>query len=341
MAWSFGDSFDLYTAGADAATYWDTATGTLSLAAGRFGGQALQIGSGAPTLVKSSGVNDAVHHIACSFQQTATITGTTLGTTLQLLDGTTAQCSIVFRSDGTILLASGIATGTVLATYAGAFPLQNTWYHFEFEVVINNTTGSFKVRKNGNSVDDHSATGLNTRGGTANNYANKLSISRNLTVSFHLVDDMFWRSDASSGTWLGELRCYTRMPASDASVAWARLSGATNFSNVDEATQNALTDYVYSSTVGQEDFYGVASIASTPMAVIATTTRAYMQKSDAGARTAAVQLKSGSTTVTSSTVSLVTTWAWAWRMDLTDPATGTAWTPAAVSAATIGPKVIA
>jgi hypothetical protein len=117
---------------------------------------------------------------------------------------------------------------------------------------------------------------------------------------------------------------------------------AVNYPYVAEAQQDALTSYVYSSTVNDADLYGIATIASTPATVIATTARAYMQKSDAGTRTAAVQVKSGSTTVASSTLTLTTSgWQWAWRTDLTDPATGTAWTAAAVNAATIGPKVIA
>jgi hypothetical protein len=36
---------------------------------------------------------------------------------LQLMDGATAQCSIVFRSNGDILLQSGVAGGTTLATF--------------------------------------------------------------------------------------------------------------------------------------------------------------------------------------------------------------------------------
>ena len=84
---------------------------------------------------------------------------------------------------------------------------------------------------------------------------------------------------------------------------------------------------------------GIGSIASTPATVIATTVRAYAQKSDAGVRTAAVQLKSGATVAASPTLTLSTPgWGWAWRTDLTDPNTGAAWTPAAVNNAQIGPK---
>jgi hypothetical protein len=257
------------------------------------------------------------------------------------MDGATTQCTVVFRTDGAILLASGAANGTVLATYAGAFPVASTWYAFEFEIVIHPTAGSFTVRKNGNTVADFTATSLNTRPTSANAYANKLVIGSQGALT-HYDDDLFWQSSAATGAWLGDIRCYARMPASDASVTFTKSTGASNFSCVDEAQQNALTDYVFDSNPGDADFYGVASIASTPAAVIATTTRAYMQKSDAGTRTAAVQLKSGATTVASPTLVLTTSgWLWAWRTDIVDPNTGAAWTPAAVNLAQVGPKVIA
>jgi len=345
MAWSFGDGFDLYTAVTDAATgYWDTtgSAGQFTFTAGRFAGsQAVNSSSAVVYLTKSSATNDAVHHFCVAFRQTAAISGTTLGIYLRLDDGATAQCTVVFRSDGAILLASGAANGTVLATYTNAFPVTNTWYQFEIEVVINNTTGSFKVRKNGNSVDDFSASSLDTQN-SANAYANKLTVGMQGTVNNHAIDDLFWRSDASSVAWMGDIRCFTRMPASDASVQFSRTAGATNASCVDEAQQNALTDYVFDATAGHADLYNVATIGSTPASIIAVTTRAYMQKSDAGTRTANVALKSGATTVNSSTLTLTTSgWLWAWRIDLTDPSTGAAWTAPGVDGVQAGPVVVA
>src|SRR5215467_4248687 len=147
MTYVFGDSFDLYAAAADAAAaYWDvnTIAAQYTLVAGRFaGGQAISIGAatGAVNILqKTSGVNDAVHHFVLAFRQTAALSGTTLGMYITLFDGATAQCSLVFRSDGAILLTSGGPTGTTLATYTGAVSIVNQWFAFEIEVVINNTT---------------------------------------------------------------------------------------------------------------------------------------------------------------------------------------------------------
>jgi hypothetical protein len=344
MAFCFGESWDLYAAPADAvAGYWDSGSPTnFSLVAGRFaGGQAMRPAVVAQYLAKASGSNDPIHHIVCAFQQTAALTGTTLGLTLGLADGAgAAQCTIVFRSDGAILLTQGASTGTVLATYTGAVNAQNAWFAFEFEVVIHNTSGSFTVRRNGNTSNDFTAGSLNTRGTTANNYANRLNVAANTVVTNQQLDDLLWRSDAASVPWVGDVRAYVRMPASDAAVQFSRLGGATNFSQVSEAHQDGATSYVFDSTVGDADFYAIAPIGVTPASVIAVTTRGFVQKSDAGSRSGAVQLRSGGTTVASPTTALGTTFGWLWRVDQTDPATGAAWTPAGVNSVQIGPTVI-
>ena len=167
MAFSFGDGFDLYAAPADALNgYWDSGSTSGSFVIGRFSGsRAYGSGPGSLTagLVKSSGSNDAVHHVAVAYQQTSAVSGVNPGAWITFSDGATAQCTIVFRQDGTILLVSGVYnSGTTLATYSGAFPVASTWYSFECEVVINNTTGSFAVRKNGNTSNDFTLGSLNT-----------------------------------------------------------------------------------------------------------------------------------------------------------------------------------
>ena len=101
----------------------------------------------------------------------------------------------------------------------------NTWNVFEFEVVINNTTGCSAVRKNGNSSNDFdSGAALNTRGGTDEQLCQSAS-GIGLTsggVICSQIDDFFWRSDASSVAWLGDIKCVARMPASDAGAVLAR-----------------------------------------------------------------------------------------------------------------------
>ena len=208
MAYIFGDSFDCYSVVADMTQgFWDVATlnASITLATGRFaGGQALNISGatlGTNSPVKTSPVaTDPVHHITVAFRQTAALSGTTLGMYFQLSDAATNQCCIVFRSDGAILLTSATPGGTVLATYTGATTAANQWFAYEFEVIINNTTGRFRVRKNGNTADDFdSGATLNTRPG-ANTQANKLTVAMSAAINAQQIDDLLWRSDAASVT---------------------------------------------------------------------------------------------------------------------------------------------
>lgn len=491
MAYTFGDGFDLYTTIADAFVgFWDSGSSNASLVAGRFSNSRAIFMGTTNTFVKNSGANDAVHHVVVAYLQTATISGTTLGVYLQLSDGATAQCSIVFRSDGAIVLTSGGPTGTTLATYTGAVLAANTWYAFEFEISINNTTGVFNVRKNGNVSNDFSATSLDTQN-SANAYANRLTLGLNASVN-HNVDDVFWQSGASTGTWLGDIRCYTRMPTTDASVQFtqspnpvtqtlatlsttvgavtnaayytafvasftgaigsatislfsataatlkasiydnsnagapgtplgsatplvapgtgiatftfpspvsvtrgntyyiavclggntsfncsptqaANFNGATTYASfpstnppsltsgspglfaavvvtlssppnaafVGEFQEDAGNSYVTDNTTGHNDLYNISTIASVPNSTVAVTTRAFVQKTDAGSRSVSVQLKSGSTVVQSPNPSLSTnTWTWLYRTDTVDPNTTLAWSAANVALAQIGPIIV-
>jgi hypothetical protein len=109
---------------------------------------------------------------------------------------------------------------------------------------------------------------------------------------------------------------------------------------VGETLQDGTTTYVYDSTIGHADFYNIAPLSVTPATVVAVVTRGFMEKSDAGFRSGAVQLKSGGSTVAASTLNLATSWLWSWRVDQTDPNTSAAWTPVAVNSVQIGPTVI-
>lgn len=505
MAYWFGDGFDLYAQITDAylsGTYWDSASAApgTTLVAGRFTGSRAIFWGANNFLQKTSGVNDVVHHFSFAVTTNTALSGTTADTSITLYDGATAQCSVGVLRNGTLAIFSGAnATGTTLATSPQLILAINTWYQFEVEVIINNTAGSFAIRKLGNTVNDYSATGLNTRNGTANNYANVARF--NGATAVQTIDDLLWRSDAVSLAWLGDIRCYTRMPVSDASVQFTRSGGqipllglpaGTVYSSVATISVNAgryipftapcsgnisslslqvqsvstsnlkaalfaynagavgspigvasapvnatgigigqqivipfgtpppivlgtqyfigwiadatgggiqatggLTfgalsssgpayaswpgvtpptsqsgvqtsqctititpsplinaafvadyqqdgalSYVYSSTVGQSDLYNITPLSATPGSIVGVTTRAYMEKSDAGTRIAAVQLQSGAANVQASLV-LNTVWGWAWRSDQVDPNTSAAWTATGVNSAQIGPVVTA
>lgn len=349
--YAFGDGFDLYAAVGDYAAYWDTmglATAMLLGTPGRFTGtRCLRNSGGSQSLLTKNGANDSIHHLNFAYSNTdnqnTTPTATAIGFTL--FDGSTAQCTVNFREDGTLELRSGGIGGTVLASWTGAYFAQAVWHTYEIEIVVHNTAGSITVRRNGNPSNDFTATGLNTRAGTSNNFANRMSIVTGTIsgTSGCYVDDILWRSDPSSVPWIGDVRCYTRMPSADAAVQFSKApfnAGNANFTYVDEAQQDSTSSYVYNSTTGQNDLYSLAASVTPVGTVTAVTTRGLMMKGDApGAIGSAMQLKSGATTVQSPTATLGTNFIYQYRTDLVDPNTSSAWTAANVNSAQIGPIV--
>jgi hypothetical protein len=142
---------------------------------------------------------------------------------------------------------------------------------------------------------------------------------------------------------------YASWPVSspNAPVVSGNVSGLTlvftpqsNADSVSELYQDGTTNYVYSSTNGANDLYNIGPIGALPLQIFGVVTRGYFEKSDSGTRNATVQLKSGGTTVQGPDTALTTaTWGWIARTDLTDPASGAAWTVGAVNGVLIGPRV--
>jgi hypothetical protein len=121
--------------------------------------------------------------------------------------------------------------------------------------------------------------------------------------------------------------------------AWNTVNVAGNAINVAEALADGDTTYNLSSTVNQEDLYEVADLPVTPAAIIGVVSKAYLRKSDAGTRQGMLRTRSGATDANGVDTAVSTTYTYLSRVDTTDPATGSAWTLAAVNALKIGQKV--
>ncbi|HEY7034687.1 MAG TPA: hypothetical protein VH482_25335 [Thermomicrobiales bacterium] len=219
MAWIAGDSFDYYATVADIArSVWDSATTTFAFAAGRFGapGQAVRQLSSVPFVQKTIGSNEGTVFAALAYYRPGALSGSTAEAWIQFRDGATPQCTVVFDSGGNLVLKAGTETGTVLATYAGAFA-QDVWTHFQIRVVISNTGGSMTVRKNGQTSDTYaSATNLDTSA-NANNYANVVAFTWANAVAQRLVDDLLFYSGSAPAPndWVGDVRAVCLSPTAD------------------------------------------------------------------------------------------------------------------------------
>jgi hypothetical protein len=117
-------------------------------------------------------------------------------------------------------------------------------------------------------------------------------------------------------------------------------SGANWFSVAQNPVQGGLS-YVADATVGHEDLYGYGTLSAVPLAIYAVAVKASVAKSDAGAKTLSLRLKSGGTDSAGSAGTLApgTSYGWLTSLYPTDPATGTAWTAASLNAAQAGVRV--
>lgn len=182
---------------------WDSISGGNTVGSGRFGGFCYS--SSIAFCAKNWGANDGTIFVTVAHAYTSTLSGTTIHGVIQLRDGAGAQVSICFVSDGSIVVRSGGTAGTVLATWSGAFLGSRVWNGWTFKIVFHNTNGSVEARKDGATSNSFAVTGVNTRGGTSNAYANTLAIGAvsgtNSNSAFDdLVvfnDDCDWRQCAS------------------------------------------------------------------------------------------------------------------------------------------------
>ena len=99
--------------------------------------------------------------------------------------------------------------------------------------------------------------------------------------------------------------------------------------------------YVFDSTVGHEDLFGIGALSITPSAIFAANVFAFLKDSVAGARTVTINLKSGSTDSGGTGFTPGTSYGWANNIYALDPNGSIAWTAANLNAATSGYKITA
>jgi len=350
MAWLWGNGFDFYNNADGNEVLSDTNSHTLSSATGigfltgsgtRWNyGQALNLGGQTLTTVSFANsttiwINNNWFCYSYSSGSATKILG------FRLRDGSSNQVGVWLTLGGYFVVTTGLASGTILATSPALFNSQS-WHHFQIKIVINNTTGSVAIRRDGNSSDDWNSGSINTRNGTVTAQCNTVAFSSDLGAGGYLDDTFIFNDQGSApNTWQGDVRAVQQMPASDSSVQWSRSTGSTNYSLVDESISNQDTDYVFSNTVNQVDAYNVASLVTTPSAIICIQQRMCFRRDDSGPHTVKAQIVSGGTTTNSADMVVGNTYQnQLMATYLTDPNTGLIWTATTANAVKIGPAVV-
>ncbi len=236
MALIIADSFDTYTSKTDmllgsttTGTQWDWGdTSYFSLVGSEprpeYNGQmnegkALRssVYSFPTALYKTFTSNETVIYISFYSKFTAYGSYQDAGTTFGFFlgDGATEQVGVMFKhyspdfNTANIEVRQGGPTGTLLGTYSDIFAPKSVYYrwaHFQIKIVIGDQ-GSVEIKKDGNTVNNYSLTGVKTYT-NSNAYVNRLSI-RSGPSMYHYVDDLLVYSGAGSAPndWTGKVAC--------------------------------------------------------------------------------------------------------------------------------------
>ena len=246
--------------------------------------------------------------------------------------GGSVQFQLKFYSDG-LRVYRGL-TG-LLEEKTGLFST-NTWYYIELKVKIDNSTGTYEVKINGNT--ELSGSSVDTQD-TANAYANNIRFSG--TGIGHRFDDIYIcdATGSKNNNFLGEMKVEILFPDGDTADAdWTCSTGTDHYALVDENPSNDDTDYVESETLNHIDLYTYEDISGAPDIwgiQINTQARITTVSDDLY-----FPIKSGSTiypgiaqTVSSDSFRTFV------RVEEDDPDTSTDWVVAGINAARFGVKV--
>lgn len=334
MALLWIDGFDHYaTADISSVGYSVSGTPIIDAAKGRFGGGGLNINTATAEHITKTIPTTDVLVAGFAFRRTESSPPTVARNILEFREGSTLHLAIRLNLDNTLSVMRGT---TALATTTETM-ISDVFMYLELKGTIHNTTGAYDLHINGVSV--LSASGTDTQnGGTATVDTVMLGVSFNPGGAvdwrfddFYILDDA---GAAPNNDFLGDVRVDTIFPNAEGNYSqFTPSTGTDNSALVDEATPNGDTDYNSDSTATNKDSYAMTNLAAmTTQTIYGVQTSMYMKKSDAGARSAKVGVRSSTTDNVSASQALTTDYLYYHNLHELDPATSAAWTESGVNA---------
>jgi hypothetical protein len=348
MALLFVDSCDLYATREQIARRWEPNATSLSYlnvsaTAGRWGGRAIQL--------VSTGTGRIIRHIpprqtvilafAARFTRSENPADQAF---ITLYDPTYTQIVIAIDFlEGRYRCYRGWFDTEIAQSAVDVAAVAKDVYHwFELKVTIDATSGTVELRRNGAPLLTFAG---NTMGAPTGDITRVQLRSMNVTSSNRVdvwLDDIVIADDlgGQNDDFLGDLRISTLAPTADtAQKDWTPSSGSDNFSRVAEIPPDDDTSWVASATPGDRDLYAMAPLGMTPLAIKGLQQTALARRDDAGDRALALVLKSGAEIAVAPPAVLGSSYSFIETMHEQDPATGEAWTAAAVDAVHAGIEV--
>lgn len=334
MTCLFIDGFDGYAAVADLTQKWDATYSTNNSyytfgSPGRFGGESVALKSHSNVYIQKN-VDQKVTIITGA----AIYLGNSISTYLiEAMDDSNVQVCVHIDNAGVLTVRRN--TNIILGTSGQSLPFFE-WAYIEFKATINDTTGSYELRINGDTWI--SATGVDTQN-TTNAYISSMRYMGGGNVTYW--DDLYICDTlgTTNNDFLGECAIETLYPTADNAVAFSRSGGTTNYENVDESYADDDTTYTYSATLNAEDLFDYGNMTATNAGTVFCVSPNIMcRKETAGGRKIAARAKSGANNTTGSSQTVAANYR-ARLEPLEEKPGGGAWTKSDVDAAQFGYKI--
>lgn len=337
MSLIFMDGLDEYTGFSDPSFPYGSNL-LFSTSGGRFGGGCGELTGyySHGTLVFPSTETEVWLGFAFNVQQTVTSGNAVIG---QFNSASGIESTLTLGPSGVWKTWSG-ATSAQIGSSGTAPVAIGQWHWVELHMVISATVGVFELWIDG--VQIVNATGVDTAGSGGSSLVSWEFGGQNNACELNF-DDIYVLNTTGSvnNTRLGDSKIETLRPASDASPNDGALtSGTSHYAMVDELQNDGVTTTTtLTNASGQEELFGIGSLAGTPSSIYAVRVMAIAAKSDAGSCNLETVINSGGTVSTGPSTALTTSFGIVSTIQETDPNTSAAWTASAVNAMECGAKI--
>lgn len=336
--WSYG--FDNNNTGTDIAQIASMNTLTnnsINLVTGRFGGKALQVRV----------TNSSYYNAYVTRAHSASVAAGCVGTAI-LNDGNFNPTWVGFMDSGILQCycnlndATGVVTinngsGTLLGTATITGWVTKIWHYLEFAATIHPTAGTAQCWVDGVSV--LSLTGVNTRN-SANSTFNQVKWNFQLntgSVQNMAIDDIYFKDDLTPN---GPQQVITLEAVSAFGTSGFTPLSSTNVSQINETAMDGDTTYNASLTVAASDVFNFGTLAATVVNITAVNLVMESRKDAAGSRQTSTLINSSGTIAGGTNLNPASSYIVTSDQFLVDPATGAAWTTAAINAAKAGYRIV-
>lgn len=330
MSLLYIDGFDHYNDSTEADRKWDYRASDPSWTTGRFGGQAVYFNGGQRKLGKDI---PNIQTVVVGFAWLHNSSNYVMRF-LELYDGGTQQLALETDSLGHIRILRG---GTTLETSAQTY-IQGVWYYLELKATIDNSSGSYEFRVNGDTW--FSDSGIDTQV-SANAYVTQVRIGSSSSFNYPVFDDIYIldTSGSMNNDFLGDVKVETLYPdGAGNETDWTPSTGS-NYQNVDETNPDNDTTYNYvgSGTLPANDLYTLGNLVTGVGEIYGIQLNSYVRKDDAGSVNLAHILRTGGTTYSGLGVnSVADTYSFYTDLKEENPNTTAQWTVAEINSLETG-----